>query len=80
MEIDLSLCPFGIKQLARDLVGKEVLPVTLLEPLEEVANICNMAIHSGKVADDVAAAIVRVRGQLLERLRLLPKQVQQAKG
>ena len=79
-QIDLSLRPFGIKALARELVSKEVLPVTLMEPLEEVAKICNIAIHRGKVVDDVAAAVVRVGGQLLEQLRLLPKQVQQAKG
>jgi hypothetical protein len=79
-QIDLSLRPFGIKALARELVSKEVLPVMLMEPLEEVAKICNIAIHGGKVADDVAAAVVRVGGQLLEQLRLLPKQVQQAKG
>ena len=77
-EIDLSLRPFGIKALARELVNKEVLPVTLMEPLEEVAKICDIAIHGGKVADDVAAAVVRVGGQLMEQLRLLPKQVQQA--
>jgi hypothetical protein len=61
-------------------VSKEVFPVTLMEPLEEVAKICNIAIHGGKVADDVAAAVVRVGGQLLEQLRLLPKHPQQAKG
>jgi hypothetical protein len=79
-QIDLSLRPVGIKSLARELVSKEVLPVTLMEPLEEVAKICNLAIHGGKVADDVAAAVVRVGGQLLEQLRLLPKQPQQAIG
>jgi hypothetical protein len=79
-QIDLSLRPFGIKALARELVGKEVLPLTLMEPFEEVARICDIAIHGGKVADAVAAAVVRVGGQLLEQLRLLPKQVQQARG
>ena len=67
-EIDLSLRPFGIKALVRELVSKDVLPVTLKESLEEVAKICNIAIHGGKVADDVAAAVVRVGGQLLEQL------------
>jgi hypothetical protein len=79
-QIDLSLRPFGIKALARELVSKEVFPVTLMEPLEEVAKICNIAIHVGKVTDDVAAAVVRVGGQLLEQLRILPKHPQQAKG
>jgi hypothetical protein len=31
-QIDLSLRPFGIEALARELVGKEVLPVTLMDP------------------------------------------------
>jgi hypothetical protein len=65
-QIDLSIRPFGIEALARELVSKEVFPVTLLEPLEEVAKICNIAIHGRKVTDDVAAAVVRVGGQLLE--------------
>ena len=73
-QIDLSLRPFGIKGLARELVGKQVLPVTLMGPLEEVTKICNFAIHGGKVADDVAAAVVRVGGQLVELLHGLPKQ------
>jgi hypothetical protein len=79
-QIDLSLRPVGIKALARELVSKEALPVTLMEPLEEVAKICNIAIHGAKVADVIAAAVVRVGGQLLEQLRLLPKQPQQAQG
>lgn len=46
-------------------------------PLEEVVRICNLGIQAGNVPNDVAAAVVRVGGQLLERLRLLAKQQRQ---
>jgi hypothetical protein len=79
-QIDLSLRPFGITALARELVSKEVLPETFMRPLEEVGKICNMAIHGGKVADDIAAGVVRVGGQLLEQLRRLPDLSKPSRG
>lgn len=73
--IDLSVRPVGATGLARELVSKEVLPVTFMEALQETANVCNMGIHGEEVPDDVAAAVVRVGGQLLEQMRLLPKPI-----
>ena len=73
-QIDLSIRPTGVIGLARELVGKEVLPVTFLGALHEIVNICNVGIHGEEVPNDVAAGVVRVGGQLLERLRLLPEQ------
>lgn len=72
-QLDLSTRPVGIPGLARELVSKEVLPVTFLGALQEITTVCNRGIHGEEVPDDVAAAVVRVGGQLLERLRLLPK-------
>lgn len=79
-QIDLSVRPVGAIGLARELVSREALPGTFLEALQEIMMVCNRGIHGAEVPDEVAAAVVRVGGQLLERLRLLPKQLKQSRA
>lgn len=72
--IDISTRPAGVINLARELVRKEVVPVTFLEAIQKIMNICNMGIHGDEVPDNMTAAVIRVGMQLLERLRWLPEQ------
>jgi hypothetical protein len=72
VRVDLATRPAGAVGLARELVGKEVLPVTFLEPLQKITQIRNLSVHGADISDNVAAAVVRVGNQLLERLRGLP--------
>ncbi len=68
-QVDISTRPLGVVSLAQELVSKEVLPTTWLGALREITSVCNQAIHGVEVPDDVAASVVRVGGQLLDRLR-----------
>lgn len=70
--IDLSMRPVGITHLARELIAREILPENLFSPLQELMEICNKAIHGEEISGDVTAGVVRVGGQLLDQLRLLP--------
>jgi hypothetical protein len=76
-QIDLSIRPVGVTGLTRELVNREILPGTFLEALQEIVKVCNRGIHGEEVPGDIAAAVVRVGGQLLERLRLLPRHSKQ---
>lgn len=70
-QIDVGTRPLGVSGLAKELIAKEVLPAAWLETLKEIISVCNRAIHGAEVPDDMAASVVRVGGQLLERLRLV---------
>lgn len=70
-QIDVGTRPLGVLSLAKELIAKEVLPAAWLETLREITSVCNWAIHGAEVPDDMAASVVRVGGQLLERLRLV---------
>lgn len=70
-QIDVGTRPLGVLSLARELIAKEVLPAAWLETLREITSVCNQAIHGAEVPNDMAASVVRVGGQLLERLRLV---------
>ena len=74
VQVDLTVRPVGITGLARELVNKEVLPAPFAEALHEIAKVCNLGIHGERIPNDVTAAVVRVGGQVLERLRVLPVQ------
>ena len=69
VQIDLSARPVGVVGLAHELVDKQALPATLLEALQQIVNVCHKGIHGDEVSDEVTAAVVRVGGQLLERLQ-----------
>ena len=68
-QIDLSVRPIGVMGLARELVSKQILPPTLLDVLQQVVSVCNKGIHGEELSEAVTASVVRVGGQLLERLR-----------
>jgi hypothetical protein len=72
--IDLSVRPPSVTRLAQELMNREMLPATFLEPLQEVIAVCNRGIHGEEISTDLTAAVIRVGGQLLEQLRLLPLQ------
>ena len=73
-QVDLTGRPVGITGLARELVSNEVIPAAIVEALYEIAKVCNRGIHGEEIPNDLTAAVIRVGGQVLERLRLLPVQ------
>ena len=70
-QTDISSRPLGVTGIARELVSREILPPTWLGALKEITYVCNRAVHSTEVPDDIAASVVRVGGQLLEQLRFV---------
>jgi hypothetical protein len=74
-KIDVGVRPLSVIGLAQELVSKEVLPAPWLGALKEIIPVCNQAIHGSEVPDGVAASVVRVGGQLLERLRRVTERV-----
>jgi hypothetical protein len=71
--IDVSTRPAGAISFARELARKGILPTALLTPLQEVVTICSRAIHGhDDFPNELASAVLRVGGQLLEELRPLP--------
>ena len=68
-QTDLSIRPLGVTRIAQELVSRKILPAIWLGALKEITSVCNHAVHGAKVPDDVAVSVVRVGGQLLEKLR-----------
>jgi hypothetical protein len=64
----------SIMAIAQELVTAKVLPAQFLEPLSEVANVCNRGVHGEEVSNELAISVVSIGDQLLEGLRLLPKE------
>jgi hypothetical protein len=72
--INLSVRPLSVTKLAQELMNREILPATFLEPLQEVIAVCNRGVHGEEISTELTASVIRVGGQLLEQLRLLPLQ------
>lgn len=70
-EIDIGSRPIGVLRLAEELVSKELIPAIWLGGLKEIISVCNQAVHGIEVSDEVAASVVRVGRQLLEKICLL---------
>jgi hypothetical protein len=70
-DIDIFTQPIGILELVEKLVAKEVIPCVWVDALKEIKKNCDRAIHGVEISDDLANSIVRVGGQMLEKLRLL---------
>ena len=68
-QTDISSSPLGVTRIAQELVSREILPATWLGALKEITYVCNHAVHGTEVPDDITDSVVRVGGQLLERLR-----------
>jgi hypothetical protein len=73
-EISLPTHSLSIKAIAQQLTTAGLLPAQFLEPLREIADVCNRGVHGGDVPNELAASVVRVGDQLLESLRFLPEQ------
>ena len=70
-DADITSRPIGVTRIARELVAREILPVTWLDALQKITSVCNVAVHGTEVSDDITISVAKVGGQLLERLRVL---------
>jgi hypothetical protein len=70
--LDLSFRPVGVVSLARELVDRRVVPARFLEALQDITKVCNRGIHGEEIPNDLVASVIRVGGELLEHLRVLP--------
>jgi hypothetical protein len=71
--IDVGDRPLGsILPLLGEMEAKEILVPGLSTALRAVLDVCNQAVHGGKVSNEVAASVVRVGGELLSQLRVQP--------
>ncbi len=68
-EIDVRTRPLGIVGLADELVSREILPAAWRGSLREITTVCNKGVHGFEVPDHIAASVVRVGAQILDRLR-----------
>jgi len=71
--IDVGERPLGsILPLLGEMEAQEILAPGLLTALRAVLDVCNQAVHGGKVSNEVTASVVRVGGELLSQLRIQP--------
>jgi len=61
----------GARKMAERLAEGDVLPAELVEPIRQIIDVCNQAIHGSEVSDELADAVVSVSEELLARLRWL---------
>ena len=74
--IDVGDRPLGsILPLLGDMEAQEMLAPGLSTALRAVFDVCNQAVHGGKVSNEVAASVVSVGGELLSQLRVRPHRV-----
>ena len=71
--IDVGNRPLGsLLPLLGDMEAQEILVPGLSTALRAVLDVCNQAVHGGKVSNKVAASVVSVGGELLSQLRVQP--------
>jgi hypothetical protein len=68
--IDISTRPIGIMGIAEELVSKEAIPDACLTAIAIISKASNKAIHGVEISDDIAHSVIRIGGQMLEKLSL----------
>lgn len=68
--IDISTRPIGIMGIAEELVSKEAIPYACLAAIGIISTASNKAMHGVEISDDIANSVIRIGGQMLDKLRL----------
>jgi len=68
--IDISTRPIGIMGIAEELVSKGDIPYACLAAIATISTASNQAIHGVEISDDMARSVIRIGGQMLEKLSL----------